>query len=182
VAHRSEWHPEPELIDTRDPDRSRAALERLGERTWAEALDWLYGTAADRATAPDLYPDLYQNLSHQVQITYYPPRGDNKESWDAIDLFGWLGYPMQLKIDFLCRDSILAAPLLLDLVLFMDLAKRKGLSGPQEWLSFYFKSPVCLNGHRATHELSVQLALLKSQLSQFVEDSAPCETSASPST
>jgi len=136
----------------------------------------------DSILRPDLYPDLYQNLSHQVQITYYPPRGDNKESWDAIDLFGWLGYPMQLKIDFLCRDSILAAPLLLDLVLFMDLAKRKGLSGPQEWLSFYFKSPVCLNGHRATHELSVQLALLKSQLSQFVEDSAPCETSASPST
>jgi myo-inositol-1-phosphate synthase len=131
----------------------------------------------DSILRPDVYPDLYKNLSHQVQITYYPPRGDNKESWDAIDLFGWLGYPMQLKIDFLCRDSILAAPLLLDLVLFMDLAKRKGLGGPQEWLSFYFKSPVCLNGHKATHELSVQLAHLKGQLQRFVEDSAPCETS-----
>jgi len=129
----------------------------------------------DSILRPDLYPDLYHNLSHQVQITYYPPRGDNKESWDAIDLFGWLGYPMQLKIDFLCRDSILAAPLLLDLVLFMDLAKRKGLGGPQEWLSFYFKSPICLNGHTATHELSVQLAHLKGQLNQFVEDSDLCE-------
>jgi len=89
---------------------------------------------------------------------------------------------MQLKIDFLCRDSILAAPLLLDLILFMDLAKRKGLGGPQEWLSFYFKSPVCFNGHRATHELSVQLANLKGQLHRFVEDSAPCETVDSMST
>jgi myo-inositol-1-phosphate synthase len=128
----------------------------------------------DSILRPDLYPDLYGDLSHQVQITYYPPRGDNKESWDAIDLFGWLGYPMQLKIDFLCRDSILAAPLLLDLVLFMDLAKRAGLGGPQEWLSFYFKSPVCVSGHRAEHELSVQLTSLKAQLRQFTEDSNLC--------
>jgi len=130
----------------------------------------------DSILRPDLYPDLYRNLSHQVQITYYPPRGDNKESWDAIDLFGWLGYPMQLKIDFLCRDSILAAPLLLDLVLFMDLAKRAGLGGPQEWLSFYFKSPVCVSGHNPDHELSVQLTNLKGQLRRFIEDPNLCKS------
>jgi myo-inositol-1-phosphate synthase len=90
---------------------------------------------------PDVYPDLYENLYHKVRINYYPPRGDNKEGWDNIDLFGWLGYPMQIKVDFLCRDSILAAPLCLDLALFLDLAQRAELSGVQEWLSFYFKSP-----------------------------------------
>jgi myo-inositol-1-phosphate synthase len=119
---------------------------------------------------PDLYPDLYGGLHHQVQINYYPPRGDNKESWDAIDIVGWLGYQMSIKIDFLCRDSILAAPLLLDLALFMDLAKRCHMSGPQEWLSFYFKSPTCSNGHTPEHELSVQLAHLRRELRRMVGD------------
>ncbi len=90
---------------------------------------------------PDVYPRLYKDFSHVVRINYYPPRGDNKEGWDAIDIFGWLGYKMQIKIDFMCRDSILAAPLVLDLALFMDLAKRAGMKGIQEWLSFYFKAP-----------------------------------------
>jgi myo-inositol-1-phosphate synthase len=90
---------------------------------------------------PEMYPDLYKDIYHMVRINYYPPRGDAKEGWDNIDLFGWLGYPMQLKVNFLCRDSILAAPLVLDLVLFLDLARRAGLSGPQDWLSFYFKTP-----------------------------------------
>ena len=90
----------------------------------------------------DLYPDLYKDFYHKVRINYYPPRGDAKEGWDNIDIFGWLGYPMQIKIDFLCRDSILAAPLVLDLVLFMDLAQRAGMRGIQEWLSFYFKAPM----------------------------------------
>jgi myo-inositol-1-phosphate synthase len=113
---------------------------------------------------PDLYPELYGHLHHRVRIDYYPPRGDNKESWDAIDIFGWLGYPMSIKIDFLCRDSILAAPLLLDVALFMDLAKRAHLSGPQEWLSFYFKSPMLMDGHAPEHELSRQLGQLKQGL------------------
>jgi myo-inositol-1-phosphate synthase len=113
---------------------------------------------------PDLYPELYGNLHHRVGIDYYPPRGDNKESWDAIDIFGWLGYRMSIKINFLCRDSILAAPLLLDLALFMDLAKRAHLSGPQEWLSFYFKSPMHIDGHAPEHELSRQLDQLKQGL------------------
>ena len=112
----------------------------------------------------DLYPELYGGLHHQVKINYYPPAGDNKESWDTIDIFGWLGYPMSIKIDFLCRDSILAAPLLLDLALFMDLAKRSGLAGPQPWLSFYFKSPMSANGEVPEHELSVQLANLRREL------------------
>ena len=90
---------------------------------------------------PELYPTLYKDFSHVVRINYYPPRGDNKEGWDNIDIFGWLGYPMQIKIDFLCRDSILAAPIVLDLALFMDLAQRAGMRGIQEWLSFYFKTP-----------------------------------------
>ena len=90
---------------------------------------------------PSLFPELYGNVYHSVKINYYPPRGDNKEGWDNIDIFGWLGYPMQIKVNFLCRDSILAAPLALDLVLFMDLAQRAGLGGIQEWLSFYYKSP-----------------------------------------
>ena len=98
---------------------------------------------------PELYPELYGNIFHKVRINYYPPRGDNKEGWDNIDIFGWLGYPMQIKVDFLCRDSILAAPIVLDLVLLMDLAKRcselRGL-GIQEWLSFYFKSPMTVPG------------------------------------
>jgi myo-inositol-1-phosphate synthase len=116
---------------------------------------------------PDLYPTLYGDIHHKVKINYYPPRGDNKEGWDNIDIFGWLGYPMQIKVDFLCRDSILAAPLVLDLVLFMDLAQRsaelKGL-GIQEWLSFYFKSPITPPGLYPEHDLFIQLMKLKNTL------------------
>jgi myo-inositol-1-phosphate synthase len=113
---------------------------------------------------PSLYPDLYGNLHHVVRINYYPPRGDNKEGWDNIDLTGWLGYPMQLKVNFLCRDSILAAPLVLDLALFLDLAKRAGMSGIQEWLSFYFKSPQHAPGLYPEHDLFIQLMKLKNTL------------------
>ena len=113
---------------------------------------------------PDLYPDLYDTLHHVVRINYYPPRGDNKEGWDNIDLVGWLGYPMQLKINFLCRDSILAAPIVLDVALFLDLAKRAGLAGIQEWLSFYFKSPMHAPGLYPEHDLFIQLMKLKNTL------------------
>jgi myo-inositol-1-phosphate synthase len=118
----------------------------------------------DYILQPQLYPDLYANLCHVVRINYYPPRGDNKEGWDNIDLVGWLGYPMQLKIDFLCRDSILAAPIVLDLALFLDLAKRAGMSGIQEWLSFYFKSPMHAPGLYPEHDLFIQLMKLKNTL------------------
>jgi myo-inositol-1-phosphate synthase len=113
---------------------------------------------------PERYPDLYGDIYHKVRINYYPPRGDNKEGWDNIDIFGWLDYPMQIKVDFLCRDSILAAPLALDLVLFMDLAKRAGLGGIQEWLSFYFKSPQVAPGLYPEHDLFIQLTKLKNTL------------------
>jgi len=113
---------------------------------------------------PDLYPDLYKDFSHIVRINYYPPRGDNKEGWDSIDIFGWLGYPMQIKVNFLCRDSILAAPLVLDLALFLDLAKRSGMRGIQEWLSFYFKSPMTAPGLYPEHDLFIQLMKLKNTL------------------
>jgi myo-inositol-1-phosphate synthase len=113
---------------------------------------------------PELYPDLYSNYTHKVRINYYPPRGDNKEGWDNIDIFGWLGYPMQIKVDFLCRDSILAAPLVLDLVMFLDLAQRCGMSGIQEWLSFYFKSPMCAPELYPEHDLFIQLMKLKNTL------------------
>jgi myo-inositol-1-phosphate synthase len=113
---------------------------------------------------PKLYPDLYGKFSHVVRINYYPPRGDNKEGWDNIDIFGWLGYPMQIKIDFLCRDSILAAPIVLDLALFMDLAQRIGMRGIQEWLSFYFKSPMHAAGLYPEHDLFIQLMKLKNTL------------------
>jgi myo-inositol-1-phosphate synthase len=118
----------------------------------------------DRILQPELHPALYGDLSHVVCINYYPPRGDNKEGWDNIDLFGWLNYPMQLKINFLCRDSILAAPLVLDLALFMDLSQRAGRSGIQEWLSFYFKSPMHAPGLYPEHDLSIQLKKLKNTL------------------
>jgi myo-inositol-1-phosphate synthase len=110
------------------------------------------------------FPSLYGNLHHKVRIEYYPPRGDAKEGWDNIDLFGWLGYPMQIKIDFLCRDSILAAPLVLDLALFLDLAQRAGLGGTQEWLSFYFKSPMTRPGLYPEHDLFIQSMKLKNTL------------------
>jgi myo-inositol-1-phosphate synthase len=113
---------------------------------------------------PDLSPELYGELYHKVCINYYPPSGDNKESWDNIDIFGWLGYPMQIKINFLCRDSILAAPIVLDLALFADLAKRAGMSGIQEWLSFYFKSPQTLAGLRPEHDIFKQLIKLQNTL------------------
>jgi myo-inositol-1-phosphate synthase len=113
---------------------------------------------------PNLYPDLYKELHHVVRINYYPPRGDNKEGWDNIDIFGWLGYKMQLKINFLCRDSILAAPIVLDSALFLDLAKRAGMSGIQEWLSFYYKSPMHAAGLYPEHDLFIQLMKLKNTL------------------
>ena len=113
---------------------------------------------------PDKYPALYGDLYHKVRINYYPPRGDDKEGWDNIDLFGWLGYKMQIKVDFLCKDSILAAPLVLDLALFMDLAQRSGMSGIQEWLSFYFKSPQVKPGLYPEHDLFIQLSKLKNTL------------------
>jgi len=121
-------------------------------------------SALEQILQPDLYPDLYKNIYHKVRINYYPPRGDAKEGWDNIDIFGWLGYPMQIKIDFLCRDSILAAPLVLDLVLFMDLAQRAGMRGVQEWLSFYFKGPMTAPGLYPEHDIFIQLMKLKNTL------------------
>ena len=118
----------------------------------------------DYILQPNLYPDLYGKLDHVVRINYYPPRGDNKEGWDNIDIFGWLGYPMQLKINFLCRDSILAAPIVLDVALFLDLAKRAGMDGIQEWLSFYFKSPMHAPGLYPEHDLFIQSMKLKNTL------------------
>ncbi|MFB3917385.1 MAG: inositol-3-phosphate synthase [Terriglobales bacterium] len=121
----------------------------------------------DQILQPQLYPELYGNICHKVRINYYPPRGDNKEGWDNIDIFGWLGYPMQIKVDFLCRDSILAAPIVLDLVLFLDLAQRASElrgRGIQEWLSFYFKSPMTAPGLYPEHDLFIQLMKLKNTL------------------
>ena len=129
---------------------------RTKEESKKSVLDYIF--------QPDLYPTLYDDLHHVVRINYYPPRGDNKEGWDNIDLVGWLGYPMQLKINFLCRDSILAAPIVLDLVLFLDLARRSGLSGVQEWLSFYFKSPIHAPDLYPEHDLFIQLMKLKNTL------------------
>jgi myo-inositol-1-phosphate synthase len=118
----------------------------------------------DAILQPELYPDLYGHIDHVVRINYYPPRGDNKEGWDNIDIHGWLGYPMQIKINFLCRDSILAAPIVLDLALFLDLAQRFGLGGIQEWLGFYFKSPMTQAGLYPEHALFIQLMKLKNTL------------------
>ncbi|MEW6321722.1 MAG: inositol-3-phosphate synthase [Acidobacteriota bacterium] len=126
------------------------------EESKKSALDYIF--------QPHLYPDLYKDLSHVVRINYYPPRGDNKEGWDNIDLVGWLGYPMQLKINFLCRDSILAAPIVLDVALFLDLAKRAGMAGIQEWLSFYFKAPMHAKEVYPEHDLFIQLMKLKNTL------------------
>jgi myo-inositol-1-phosphate synthase len=126
------------------------------EESKKSALDYIF--------QPHLYPALYKDLCHVVRINYYPPRGDNKEGWDNIDLVGWLGYPMQLKINFLCRDSILAAPIVLDTALFMDLAKRAGMSGIQEWLSFYFKAPMHAPAVYPEHDLFIQLMKLKNTL------------------
>jgi len=119
---------------------------------------------------PEMYPDLYGNFYHKVRINYYPPRGDDKEGWDSIDIFGWMSYPMQIKIDFLCRDSILAAPLLLDLALFMDLASRAEMGGIQEWLSFYFKSPIVAPELYPEHDLFIQQSKLKNTLRYMMEE------------
>jgi myo-inositol-1-phosphate synthase len=113
---------------------------------------------------PEKYPDLYKDFSHVVRINYYPPRGDNKEGWDNIDIFGWMNYPMQIKINFLCRDSILAAPIVLDLALFSDFAHRAGMKGIQEWLSFYYKSPMAAPGLQPEHDLFIQQTKLKNTL------------------
>ncbi len=113
---------------------------------------------------PEMYPELYGGFSHVVRINYYPPRGDNKEGWDNIDIVGWMGYPMQIKVNFLCRDSILAAPIVLDLALFSDLAHRAGMKGIQEWLSFYYKSPMAPAGLLAEHDLFIQQTKLKNTL------------------
>ena len=126
------------------------------EESKKSALDYIF--------QPHLYPQLYGDLTHVVRINYYPPRGDNKEGWDNIDIVGWLGYPMQLKINFLCRDSILAAPIVLDSALFLDLAKRAGMSGIQEWLSFYFKAPMHAPEVYPEHDLFIQLMKLKNTL------------------
>lgn len=122
----------------------------------------------DNILQPELYPELYGKVYHKVRINYYPPRKDDKEGWDNIDLFGWLGYKMQMKVDFLCKDSILAAPLCLDLVLFTDLAKRAGMSGIQDWLSFYFKSPMHEPAKIAEHDLFIQYVKLKNTLRKMI--------------
>ena len=120
--------------------------------------------ALEHILQPDLYPTLYGDLYHKVRINYYPPRRDNKEGWDNIDIFGWMGYPMQIKVDFLCRDSILAAPIVLDLALFLDLASRAGMGGIQEWLSFYFKAPQTAPGLYPEHDIFIQHWKLKNTL------------------
>lgn len=124
----------------------------------------------DNIFEPELNPDLYNDLYHKIRINYYPPRGDNKESWDNIDIFGWLGYKMQIKVNFLCRDSILAAPIVLDLALFLDLAHRAGMYGIQEWLSFFFKSPQTLPGLKPQHDLFRQLMKLENTLRHLKDE------------
>jgi myo-inositol-1-phosphate synthase len=123
----------------------------------------------DQILSPGRHPELYGDIQHKVTIHYYPPRGDNKEGWDAIDVFGWLGYPMQIKVNFQCRDSILAAPLVLDLALLADLAQRAGEKGPQEWLSFFFKSPVTSPGRGPVHDLFQQQSVLNAQLRRYAD-------------
>jgi len=122
----------------------------------------------DTILQPDVYPSLYGNIDHKVRIDYYPPRGDEKEGWDNIDIFGWLGYPMQIKINLLARDSILAAPIVLDLALFMDLASRAGESGVQEWLSFYFKAPQAAGQTKPEHDIFIQQTKLKNTLREWM--------------
>ncbi|HYA18337.1 MAG TPA: inositol-3-phosphate synthase [Bryobacteraceae bacterium] len=121
-------------------------------------------SALEQILQPEMYPDLYGDIHHKVRIEYYKPRGDAKEGWDNIDIFGWLGYPMQIKINFLCRDSILAAPLVLDIMLFLDLAQRAGMRGVQEWLSFFFKAPMTAPGLYPEHDIFIQLMKLKNTL------------------
>jgi myo-inositol-1-phosphate synthase len=142
-----------EVLDDPGSFRSKE-VSKLG------ALDYIF--------QPEEYPELYGDLYHKVRINYYPPRGDNKEGWDNIDIFGWMGYPMQIKVNFLCRDSILAAPLVLDLALLMDLSKRAGKSGIQEWLSFYYKSPQVAEGLYPEHDLFIQQTKLKNTLRHWM--------------
>jgi myo-inositol-1-phosphate synthase len=130
----------------------------------------------DQILSPKQHPELYGDVEHKVTIHYYPPRGDNKEGWDAIDIFGWLGYPMQIKVNFQCRDSILAAPLVLDLALLADLAQRAGEKGPQEWLSFFFKSPVTAPGRPPVHDLFQQQATLNAQLRRYAAEAAAAKS------
>ena len=130
------------------------------------------GQVLDSILQPDLYPELYGDYHHKVRIDYYPPRGDNKEGWDNIDILGWLDQPMQIKVNFLCRDSILAAPIVLDLILFMDLAQRAGLQGIQEWLSFYYKSPTMPDSRKPEHDLFVQHLMLTNMLRTLAEEEA----------
>ncbi len=138
-----------EVLD--DPDSFRAKeVSKLG--------------VLESVLKPKEHPELYGNITHKIRIDYYPPRGDDKEGWDNIDIFGWMGYPMQMKIDFLCRDSILAAPIVLDLALFIDLAHRAGMRDTQEWLGFYFKSPMALTEREPDHDLFLQLKTLKNTL------------------
>ena len=125
----------------------------------------------DSILQPDIYPNLYGDYYHKVRINYYPPSGDNKEGWDNIDIFGWLGYPMQLKINFLCRDSILAAPIVLDLILFTDLAMRFGMKGVQDWLSLFFKSPMHSSNEIPEHDLFIQMMKLKNTLRKMMDES-----------
>ncbi len=132
----------------------------------------------DQILSPDRHPTLYGDVQHKVTIHYYPPRGDNKEGWDAIDIFGWMGYPMQIKVNFQCRDSILAAPIVLDLALLADLAQRAGESGPQEWLSFFFKSPVTAPGKGPVHDLFQQQAVLQARLRDYAAAAAALSKSA----
>ena len=128
--------------------------------------------ALEHILQPEMYPELYGNMYHKVRINYYPPRGDNKEGWDNIDIFGWMGYGMQIKVDFLCRDSILAAPIVLDLALFMDLASRAGMGGIQEWLSFYFKAPQTAPGLYPEHDIFIQHIKLKNTLRWMMGEEA----------
>lgn len=125
----------------------------------ASSIEWILES--------DEYPELYSDIYHKVKINYYPPRKDNKESWDNIDIFGWMNYPMQIKVNFLCRDSILAAPICLDLMLFADVAMRAGLSGVQEWLSFYVKKPMTYDGERPEHDLFKEFAMLKNKIREL---------------
>jgi len=135
-------------------------------------------SALEQILQPDLYPELYKHIHHKVRIEYYPPRGDAKEGWDNIDIFGWLGYPMQIKINFLCRDSILAAPLVLDIMLFMDLAQRAGMRGVQEWLSFFFKSPMVAGDGAPENDLFVQQRMLEDVLRTMGRDCLAARTAA----
>ena len=157
-------HARPVRAGTRRTSWATATARCSTIRTTSRPRRSRSSACSSTSSSPRRSPTLYGDIFHKVRINYYPPRGDNKEGWDNIDIFGWLGYPMQIKVDFLCRDSILAAPLALDLVLFTDLAQRAGLGGIQEWLSFYYKSPMAAPGLLAEDDLFIQLTKLKNTL------------------